>query len=215
MERTPPVNCHMLNFSLYVFVDWFTAHLPGFNACLISEVGRMNLANLSVPPRFVIVPDHLETDGIHLTSAAGSLFLGSLGSFLRSESESDVTLVDDQIVIDDSSDDEDVAAAPDNYVDKLEAILKIVQSNSKRLSSIKPLKATLDSLSARTSDFESQVRLRRQRDNLVFKRIKEESDGELNKSWEDRVLISGLDRLAALQPHTWRRRSTTSRLSLF
>ena len=163
----------------------------------MSEVGRMNLTSLMVSTQFVVEAAHLEADGIHLTPAAGDLFLASIGNFLRSESSSspDVTLVDELIDVDESSDDGDGASSiAETEEDKLGAILKIVKSNSKRLSSVKPLKAALDQLTANTSAFEAQVRLRRQRDNLIFARIKEEADSELNRSKEDRVVISGLDR---------------------
>ena len=179
---------------MFCFLDWFSSHLAGLNACLISEVSRMELPTLSVLPHFVVAPDHLEPDGVHLTPAAGALFLSCLNTSLRSDVESDVTLVDQPIVVDESSDDDDVSTVLDNDEDKLGAILKVVTSNSKRLSSIKPLKATIEKLTSSTSAFEAQVRLRRQRDNLVFARIKEESDAELNRSREDRVVISGLDR---------------------
>ena len=160
----------------------------------MSEVGRMKLASLTVTPPFVVEASHLEADGIHLTPAAGDLFLASLGNFLRSDSSSDVTLVDEYIGLEDESSDDGASSVPESEEDKLGAILKIVKSNSKRLSSVKPLKAALDKLTANTTAFEAQVRLRRQRDNLIFARIKEESDSELNRSREDRVVISGLDR---------------------
>ena len=108
----------------------------------------MGLSSLSVMPRFEVLPDHLESDGVHLTPAAGALYLTSLGNFIRSEVESDLTLIDNQIDIADSSDDDDMSVAPDNDEDKLAAILKVVTSNSKRLGSIKPLKATLERLSS-------------------------------------------------------------------
>jgi hypothetical protein len=157
----------------------------------------MQLPNLSVTSPFIVGSDHLESDGIHLTPAAGDLFLLSLGNFLR-EGISDVTIVSESVntleTSEDDDDDDMGSVAPDTDEDKLGAILKIVKGNSKRLRTVRPLKAALDQLAARSSDFESQVRIRRQRDNLVFARIKEESDGEINRSREDRVLITGLER---------------------
>ena len=56
-----------INAVLKFVTDWFSASLPGFNACLSSEVRRMDLPNLFVTPPFVVLPEHLEADSIHLT----------------------------------------------------------------------------------------------------------------------------------------------------
>ena len=113
----------------------------------MSEVGQMNLTLLMVSSQFVVEAAHLEADGIHLTPAAGDLFLASIGNFLRSESSlsPDVTLVDEliDVNVDESSDDGESSVA-ETEEDKLGAILKIVKSNSKRLSSVKPFKGALD-----------------------------------------------------------------------
>ena len=123
----------------------------------------MDLPNLFVTPPFVVLPEHLEADSIHLTPAAGSLFLCSLGLFLRAEASSDVTLVSEQVNLEESSDsdstdgDGSTSNCPDGDEDKLGAILKIVKSNSKRLGTVKPLKTALDQLTTRTLDIETQV----------------------------------------------------------
>jgi hypothetical protein len=139
----------------------------------------------------------LERDGVHLKPAAGDSYLKHLLQSVQSSmptsvpSSSDVLLLDEFTNVASESDD-DIESVEDE--DRLGAILKIVRNNSKKLSAVRPLRDTLARLDARTDALETQVRLRRQRDNLVFARIKEESDYELNKSREDRVLISGLPR---------------------
>ncbi len=52
--------------------------------------------------------------------------------------------------------------------------------------------ASLTSLSRSIDDLRSDVRRRRLQDNLLFARIKEDRDHEINKSREDRCTISGL-----------------------
>lgn len=143
----------------------------------------------------------LEADRVHLIPSAGDSFLAhissGIGVLLGSAAETDdVTLVDAFIPLDsgdsDSSDDNDDVSVKKG--DRLGAILRIVTSNSRKLSSVKPLKDSVARLVETSQDFERQVRLRRQRDNYVFARLKEDADSELNRSRENRVVISGLDR---------------------
>ena len=109
-----------------------------------------------VTTQFVVEAIHLKADGIHLTPAAGDLFLASIGNFMRSEYSSKVTLVDKLIDVDESSIG-GASSVPEIKEDKRGTILKIVKSILKRLSSVKPLKAALDKLTANTSGFEAQV----------------------------------------------------------
>ena len=165
------------------------------NNWLTTEVLRLALPNLRLIPSVDVTPEMLEKDGVHLTPPAGDLFLRQLGLNITSalSSLADVTLMDQSSSKDSLSSDDDVQSVADGDDDRLGAILKIVKSNSKKLGSVKPLRNTLAKLEESSRVFESQVRLRRQRDNLVFARIKEESDAELNCSRENRVVISGLD----------------------
>jgi hypothetical protein len=186
------------------FIDWFTEKLPEFNSWLVTEVNRISLPNLVVLPPFVMEPAMLGPDGVHLLPASGASYLTHICQHLQASLSptSDITLVDEFATVDSSSDSdsaESVVASVQGKVDRLDTILKIVKSNSRRLSSVKPLKDALEKLDARNTDFEAQVRIRRARDNLVFARIKEESDYDLNRSRENRVVVSGLDRSPSAQ----------------
>jgi len=181
---------------------WYSGKLPELNAWLTTEVSRLGLSNLSVLPPFNVDDDMLEVDGVHLLAPIGDQYLAHLGVCLTSllSNSSDVTLVGEvtNLVDQSDSDDEDASSvAEDAAGDRLGAILKIVRSNSRRLSGVRPLKTAVDKLTESTSSLEAQVRLRRQRDNLVFARIKEEADSELNRSRENRVVISGFPRCSA------------------
>jgi hypothetical protein len=144
----------------------------------------------------------LESDGVHLKPAASDLFLSQLGQTVTAalHPSSDVTLIGEYATVNSSDDDDDddevpsVATAPE---DRLAAILRIVKSNSQKLSSVKPLKDSIARMTEASSAFEAQVRLRRQRDNYVFARLKEDADFEVNRSREDRVVISGLPRFSS------------------
>jgi len=145
----------------------------------------------------------LETDGVHLKPVYGDQFLAHLRQTLTDFLALPAPVLPAPLIplvdfanIESSEEEDDVRSVPDDE-DRLGAILKIVKSNSRRLSSMRPLRDALVKLDERSSSFEAQVRLRRQRDNLVFARIKEDSDSELNRSREDRVVISGLARVSS------------------
>ena len=175
---------------------WFSEKLPELNEWLSKEVQRVTMPNLFVIPVFEVSAEMLEADGVHLLPAVGGAYLAHIRQFVAAAltSTDDVTLVDElqNLVSSDSND--DVESLTGDEEDKLGAILKIVKSNSKKLSSVKPLKDALTKLAFSSNAFEAQVRLRRQRDNLVFARIKEEADCDQNRSKENRVAISGLAR---------------------
>jgi hypothetical protein len=170
---------------------------------MTSEVARLGLTSLRVLPSFAVSLEMLESDGVHLKSVSGDLFLAHLRQSLSdllsipapAPARDFIPLVDFATLESSEEDDDDVRSVADDD-DRLGAILKIVKSNSRRLTSLKPLREALVKLDERSSTFEAQVRICRQRDNLVFARIKEDSDSEVNRSREDRVVISGLPRIS-------------------
>jgi len=182
---------------------WFPVRLPELHTFLEMEVKRFNRKNLHVLPPFSFDADQLEPDGFHLNQATGRLFLEHVSrevQLVLSEPSTvpiDVTSADpdtDETLVDvTNSDTDDVVTEPEGDSERLASILQIVRGNSRLLKTVEPLKDTLSGLVHRTDSLESQVRVRRQQDNLVFARIKEDTDYELNKSREDRVVISGLD----------------------
>ena len=163
-----------------------------------SEVRRLDLPALLVIPAFEVTPEMLEADGVHLVPAAGDQFLNHLCRNVSSSlaSSADITLVEEITNIMSSDSEDDASSNVEESDDRLGAILKIVKSNSKKLSSVKPLKDSLLKLAESSSNLENQIRIRRHRDNYVFARIKEEADGELNRTRENRVVVSGLERVS-------------------
>lgn len=137
----------------------------------------------------------LESDGIHLKASYGDRFIAHIIQCVSTEMNSlaEVTIVDDEMASD-SNDEVDEVSGPSRTDDPLATILRIVQGNSLKLNVVKPLKKSFERLAESSSALETQVRLRRQQDNLIFARMKEESDAEVNRSREDCVVISGLER---------------------
>jgi len=166
----------------------------------------VGVPGLSVMAPFEFEDSALESDGVHLNAEAGTKFLEIVSKALSPVPPPSLPPPSDNVIpIDVGSGSEEEVADVDSQSDsddvsdsnRLSSILKIVKGNSRLLSAVKPLRESVASFSQRTLDLESSVRLRRQQDNYVFARMKEDSDAELNKSREDRVVISGLDRAPA------------------
>jgi len=145
--------------------SWFGSYLPAFNEFLTSEVVRLGTKSIGVCPSFVVLPSYLEADGVHLSPAGGERFLTHLDAQLRS------------LLIEVPSESSDEAANP---------------TTSEIPASTDRPESDLALLAKRTSDFEAFVRRRFKNDDFVFARLKEEADSELNKSKENRVVITGL-----------------------
>lgn len=152
---------------------WYGPYLSAIHAFLAAEVARVGSRQLGVCAPFVAVPSLLEADGIHLTPSGGSRFL----SHLDSELQSMLLLVTPSTTEDNTGDSMDcepgeeagtVADATDNS------------------------QVSLANLVKSTSSFKAFVWRRFQNDDYVFARLKEEADTDLNKSREDRVVVTGL-----------------------
>ena len=122
------------------------------NSWLDSEVCLLDLPALLVVPAFQVTLEMLEADGVHLVPSFGDQFLSHLSRHVSSSlaSPSDVTLVDEINTILSSDSDDDESSNVGESDDRLGAILKIVKSNSKKLSSVKPLKDSLVKLAEGT-----------------------------------------------------------------
>ncbi len=150
-------------------------------------------------PAFEVTDEMLEGDQVHLVPAAGDAYLSHLSQCLATclnTGSDDITLIDEFTPLG-SSGDEDSETAADDSSDRLGTILKIVKSNSRKLCSVKPLKDSIVRLAETSHSLEERVRVRRQRDNYVFARLKEDADCELNRTRENRVVISGLERVSS------------------
>jgi len=159
--------------------DWFGSYLPDFISFLTAEVGRVNSIRLVTCSPFIAFPALLEADGVHLTSAGGDRFMSYLQSALTSLLQG----------ADAAMDIEDEATTTSS---QLSQILSVVSRNSSQLDTISGLGDAVAGLSKSASEFEAFVRRRFKKDDFVFARLKEESDADVNRSREDRVVISGL-----------------------
>jgi hypothetical protein len=171
VNRIPSVNVIIVPPLFRSSPSWFGPYLPGIVNYLVSEVGRAGSDRIAVCQPFICTPGLLEEDGLHLTVQGGDRFLQHI------DSELGRLLVE---VI--------PAVAPD----RLDQILAAVTRNSAQLDNFGVLSDTVRGLTQSTSEFEAHVRRRFKDDDLIFARMKEESDAETNRSREDRVVITGL-----------------------
>jgi hypothetical protein len=165
---------------------WFGSYLPDFHAFLNSEVARIGSPLIGVMSPFMAVPSLLEPDGIHLSPAGGDRFLAHLGSELTT------MLVEATEVPDEAVPMESDAVESDAADDRLSQILNVVNRSATRLDALSTLGESVSSLTKTTAEFEAFARRRFQDDNFIFARLKEESDAEVNRSREDRVVVTGL-----------------------
>ncbi len=166
VQRLPEVSVLICPPMFRATPSWFGSYLPDFLSFLTSEVSRIGSSRIRVCQPFVVLPNVLEKDGVHLSAAAGQLFLSHIDAQLRSflvEAPVQTAETTQPMEVSD-----DVSEVPISVEEKVEALVK------------------------RTSEFESFVRRRFKDDDLVFARLKEEADAELNRAKEDRVVISGL-----------------------
>jgi hypothetical protein len=181
VTRSPRTNVVICSPMFRSVPAWFGPYLSDFHTFLNTEISRLGSSRIGVCPPFVVSPSLLEPDGIHLSPAGGDRFLAHVDAQLSS------MLIEVPPTSDAA---ETVSVAVDG--DRLSQILDVVNRNSAQLSNISAVRNDVASLSRATSAFEAFARRRFKDDDLIFARFKEESDAELNRTRENRVVISGL-----------------------
>ena len=171
--RLPEVNVIIVPPLFRSDPPWFGSYLPDLLSFLTSEVARCGSGRLALCSPFTVMPSLLESDGVHLTVVGGDRFLAHIDSQLNS------MLIE-------------ISSTPASHPDRLDQILEAVTRNSAQLASFTSIGEAVGDLSRSTTDFETFVRRRFKDDDLIFARMKEESDSDINRSREDRVVITGL-----------------------
>ncbi len=178
VQRIPDANIILLPPMYRSVPDWFGSYLPDLLSFLSAELAHVNSSHLAACSPFIVLPSMLDPDGIHLNPAAGDRFMIHLDDQLQSL----------------------LVSVPDLSVpsdDRLDQILQVVSRNSSQLESFRSLGETVSDLTRSASTFESFVHRCFKDDDLIFARMKEEADADVNRSCEDRVVITGLTGPAA------------------
>jgi hypothetical protein len=147
--------------------SWYASYLPDFLGFLASEISRVGTGRLVLCPPFIVVPSLLESDGIHLIPQGGDRFLAHVDSHLKSLTSASASTW--------SSEDPTVETEATPLLDSLESVGAVVMQ-----------------LVRSTTAFETVARRRFKNDDFIFARLKEEADADVNRSREDRVVITGL-----------------------
>ena len=152
--------------------DWFSDYLPGLTALLISQVLNLSTSQIKCLSPFIAPRCYFESDGIHLNSAAGIEFIKYIFAG-----------VDQSFPVLDCS----RLASPPSRSLPPQASSSVAQPET-----VGELVVAVRELTSVTEKFQADVLTRRDQDNLVFARLKEDRDYELNKARENRFTVSGL-----------------------
>jgi len=124
---------------------------------------------------FIAPSSYFESDGVHLNSAAGVEFVKYI-----------VSSVDQVFPVLQCPTMTSPTSCPASEVNLLS------QSRTLPPSDIESLSSAISDLTALTQQYHDEAITRRCQDNLVFARLKEDRDFELNKARENRFTLSGL-----------------------
>ena len=156
--------------------SWFGPYLPGLTAQLCSEVSKLGTAQISCIAPFIAPPSFFEADGYHLNQAAGIEFVKYVVASV------------DQVY--------PVLQCPDMQSPSSSLLSRLPPMDLppplQAPGDLASLSTAVSDLSALTQQFRDESLVRRSQDNLVFARLKEDRDFELNKARENRFSISGL-----------------------
>ncbi len=144
--------------------DWFGTYLPGLISLLTRDVLQLSSPQIRCLAPFIAPATYFESDQVHLNSAAGVEFIRYI-----------LTGVDQAFPVIDCS-----RVAP--------VSVPTVPSATETCD----LASAVRELTSMTEKFQADVLSRREQDNLVFARLKEDRDYELNKTRENRFTVSGL-----------------------
>lgn len=171
--------------------DWFTPYLPCFTTFLFSEISKLGSTQIRYLSPFVAPPTFFCTDGVHLLPEAGVQFIrfivdGVDQVFPTVESASPIASTSASLsqTHQNSSSPPEIAPAAPSFQSQAPAPSLAVEFG--RVSS------ALHTLTGVTDRLQVETRTRRNQDNLIFARLKEDRDFEFNKNREDRFTVTGL-----------------------
>jgi len=164
---------------------WFNPYLPCFTAYLFGEIAKVGSSQIRYLSPFVAPQPFFSADGVHLNTEAGVQFIrfiidgvDQVFPYLGNPSTpSGLSLPPHQ--------------PPSVPTSGPDASLSQVSTTSFALEYSR-VSSALQTLTGITTSLQTDVRTRREQDNLIFARLKEDRDYEFNKNREDRFTVSGL-----------------------
>ncbi len=161
--------------------QWFNAYLPCFTTFLIGEISRIACGQIRYLSPFVAPESFFDVDRIHLTQDAGFQFIQYI-----------ISGVDQVFPLSNASDVQSAPFVPPRLTSSgfsLPLTQPSTSATSVHSSSFAVefgrITSALSTLTDLTSTMRSETKVRRDQDNLIFARLKEDRDFEFNKNREN------------------------------
>ena len=151
---------------------WMTENEDRIRKTFEKSFNSQCQANISKIDCVAFASQVFDQDGVHLTEEAGASFVGNMIGMAEDCFEAEVVELEDDIT---------------------DKILNLGSSVSRDLgnTAISDLKRKATEMSQWRLKLEKNLDLKFRNDNLMFARLREEIDAEVNRKKEDRTLISG------------------------
>ncbi len=176
---------------------WYNVQLPGFLTHLFGEVSRLDSPQIRLLSPFAAPSEYFETDGVHLKKEAGIQYIQfvihgvdqvlPVISCVSTENSTNATQVLGSW-----------ASSPPQTQSHPSSSSHVMTNTSVRPPFVPApigqdqFGVALNSLTRLHHALSLDVQARKDQDNLIFARIKEDLDFEFNKNRENRFTISGL-----------------------
>ncbi len=174
--------------------DWFNPYLPCFITFLFGEISKAGRSQVRYLSPFVTPPQFFISDGIHLSPEAGVQFIRFVLDGVDQIFPPASTLTQTQPPALSAS------FIPGSQPIEPQPVIPSVSSGTAFSAPVLPpnfavefsrISSALGTLSGLTGSIRDEARVRREQDNLIFARLKEDRDFEFNKNREDRFTLTG------------------------
>ncbi len=195
--------------------SWFNPYLPCFTSYLFGEVSKHGSTQIRYLSPFVAPAQYFDADGVHLNPEAGLQFIQYVLSGIdqvfpvlepQTQPHSQPPSVTASSIFAPSYSFTAQPTVVPSYSDALNvhsqattngpasiAVPLSVQSSSSNLATdFGHISSALATISGVTSTMRADFQTRREQDNLIFARLKEDRNFELNKNRENRFTVTGL-----------------------
>jgi len=175
--------------------DWFNPYLPCFTTFLFGEVSKAGRSQVRYLSPFVSPPQFFINDGVHLNQDAGVQFIRFIldgvdqifppASTLSQTPAISASFLSGSQPIDHQTPSSVVPSVSSGASFSAPVLPSNFAVEFSRISS------ALGTLTGLTGSIRDEARVRREQDNLIFARLKEDRDFEFNKNREDRFTLTG------------------------
>ncbi len=215
--------------------EWYNPYLPCLTTFLFGEITKSGRPQISYLSPFVAPPQYFTSDGIHLNQDAGVQFIRFIVDGVdqvcppvdsNDSQPSEPVFPQSLSQYGHSSLQTTAPSIPSSSAPVYPPVISqfgqnIVPGTAPSLPALtnsaftveySRISAALESLTGLTGTLRDETRTRREQDNLIFARLKEDRDFEFNKNREDRFTITGF--APANPPHDPKERREFFRLKL-